>query len=133
MHGKTTVEHQGNGFARNISETFETLQVDIKRAQIIQAESGNSNRISTHRYPVSDKVWLATRNLETECPYKKLDWTQIGPCTIKWMVSPYIYELALPRTMKFHPIFHIFLLTLATQNLIPGQHQSPPAPVEVER
>lgn len=46
------------------------------------------------------------------------------------MVSPYAYELDLPATIKVHPVFHVSLLSLASENPVPGQKQLPPPPVE---
>jgi hypothetical protein len=131
-HGKTTAEDRANGLARYMSQTFEFLRDEMKRSQIIQEEFANANRVPALRYSVGDKVWLATRNLETKHPSKNLNWKQIGPYTVMRIVSPYPYELDLPASMKVHPVFHVSLLSLAARNPVPGQNQPPPPTVEVD-
>lgn len=131
-HGKTTAKDRAKGLTRDMSQTSEFLRDEVKRFQMIQEEFANAHRVPAPRYSVGDKVWLATRNLETKRPSKKLDWKQIGPYRVTRMVSPYAYELDLQASMKVHPVFHVSLLSLASRNPVPGQQQPPPPPVEVE-
>lgn len=128
VHGTTTAEDRANSFARDMSQVFDLLQAEMKRSQVIQEESANKHRTPSPRYIVGDKVWLSTKNLQTQRPSKKLDWKQIGPYEVRRVVSPYAYELALPTSMKVHPVFHVSLLSPATGNPVPGQVQTLPPP-----
>ena len=44
----------------------------------------------------------------------------------------YAYELDLPPSIRIHPVFHVNLLRPAASNPVPGQHNPPPPPVEVD-
>jgi hypothetical protein len=73
-----------------------------------------------------DRVYLLRRNIKTKRPSDKLDHKKLGPYRIVRVIKGVNFELALPKTMPIHPVFHISLLEPAP----PG---APPAPrVEVE-
>ncbi|KAH0611537.1 uncharacterized protein H6S33_010802 [Morchella sextelata] len=131
-HGRTTAEDQANSIAREMKDILDFLKDELFRAQRIQEESANIRRTPAPHYRVGDRVFLSTRHVLTKRPSKKLDWKRIGPYIVKRIVSPYAYELELPRSMKVHPVFHVSLLSSAANDPLPGQQQLPPPPVEVE-
>jgi hypothetical protein len=51
---------------------------------------------------------------------------------VKWVVSPYAYELELPVGLRIHLVLHVLLLESVAGDLLPGQMVTPPPPVEVE-
>jgi hypothetical protein len=76
-------------------------------------------------YVIGQKVWLDTRNIQTEHPSKKLDQHRLGPFEVLAPVphdahSPSAYRLALPPSWKIHPVFHVSLLRPA--NIYSGLH-----------
>jgi hypothetical protein len=82
-------------------------------------------------YAIGQKVWLDTRNIQTEWPSKKLDQRRLSPFEVLVPVphdahSPSTYRLALPPSWKIHPVFHVSLLRPA--NIDFGLH--PVAAVE---
>ncbi|KAH0602650.1 uncharacterized protein H6S33_008300 [Morchella sextelata] len=131
-HGRTTAEDQANSIAREMKGIIDFLRNEMFRAQRIQEESANMNRIPAPHYRVGDKVFLSTRHVLTKRPSKKFDWKRIGPYVVKRIVNPYAYELELPRSMKIHPVFHVSLLSPAANDPLPGQEQLPPPPIEIE-
>jgi len=78
------------------------------------------------------KVWLDARYIRTTRPSRKLDWKPLGPYAVKRKVSPYAYELELPRSLRIHPVHPVSLLDPVAEDPLPGQVVTPPPPVEVE-
>lgn len=73
-----------------------------------------------------DKVWLNTQNILTDCPTHKLTHKHIGPYKVIARVRSHAYKLALPCTMKVHPVFHMPLLK--KWNPEPHGHDQPQPP-----
>lgn len=48
------------------------------------------------------------------------------------VVSPYAYELDFLLMVHYHRVVHVFLLDPASNNTLPGQHNSTPPPVIVD-
>jgi hypothetical protein len=63
-----------------------------------------------------DKVYLIQRNIQTKQPSTKLDHKKLGLFKIKRIAGLVNYELALPKTINIHPVFHISLL----EPVLPG-------------
>jgi hypothetical protein len=57
-----------------------------------------------------DKIYLIQRNIQTKQPSTKLDHKKLGLFKIKRIIRLVNYELALPKTMNIHLVFHISLL-----------------------
>jgi hypothetical protein len=76
-----------------------------------------------------DQVWLVTTNIRTKRPMKKLDNKKLGPFTITEKVSTHAYRLELPKTMKIHNVFHINLLSAASEDVDFHRRQVKPPPV----
>lgn len=79
---------------------------------------------------VGDQVWVSTEDWKTDRPSRKLSATMAGPFKIL-EEKDYNYLLELPATIKVHPWFHARKLRLDPQDPLPGQHNEPPPPEEV--
>ncbi|MBW0474767.1 hypothetical protein O181_014482 [Austropuccinia psidii MF-1] len=80
-----------------------------------------------------DKVWLASKNIKTTRPTKKLSERWLGPFEVIKKIASHAYHLKLPQQWKsVHPLFHVSLLEPVKESTIPNQHQLPPPPVLVE-
>ena len=55
-------------------------------------------------------VYLATKNIITKKPNKKLDYKYLKPYKIIKRISKNNYQLNLPPKVRIYPIFHILLL-----------------------
>ena len=62
-------------------------------------------------------------------PSSKFKQRFLGPYIIKRVVSPVAYELALPRTLKVHPVFHVSLLKPYLEDPINPSPPPPPEPI----
>jgi hypothetical protein len=119
-------------FAEQMRKIHDFCRTEILAAQARWEEQTNKKRTPARRYRPGEKVWLNARNIQTLRPQKKLDWKNLGPFVVKQMVGSHACELQLPATMKVHPVFNVHLLRPATEDFLPGQHQPPPPPIEVE-
>ncbi|MBW0562604.1 hypothetical protein O181_102319 [Austropuccinia psidii MF-1] len=58
-----------------------------------------------------DKVWLASKNIKTTRPTKKLSERCLGPFEVIKKIGSHAYHLKLPQQWKsVHPVFHVPLL-----------------------
>jgi len=81
---------------------------------------------------VGSQVWLDARHIRTTRHTCKLDWTRLGPFTVVRRVSPYVYELELPTSIRIHRVPRVSLLDRVRNDSIDGQRVIPPPQVEVD-
>jgi hypothetical protein len=124
---ETVLEYVGS-----IKNLIEYLRLEIQYQQSIQAESANRSRLPAPNYKVGDEVWLHKRFINTTRPSNKLDHKRLGRFRIIEKISSHAFKLALPPSMKIHPVFHVSLLEPAATDPLPGQVNPPPPPIEVE-
>jgi len=113
-------------------QIHEHLQVEIRPSQDIMEDGANRKRLPAPQMQEETTVWLDARHIRTTRPSQKLDWNLLGPYTKKRQVSPDAYKLDLPRGLRIHPVHHVSLLDHVAEDLLPGQINTPPHPVEVE-
>jgi hypothetical protein len=104
----------------------------MERSQDIMEDGANRKRLPAPQMQEGTKVWLDARHIRTTRPSRKLDWKQLGSYTVKRKVSPYAYELDLPRGRRIHPVHYVSLLEPIAEDPLPGQVVTPPPPAEVE-
>ncbi|MBW0511986.1 hypothetical protein O181_051701 [Austropuccinia psidii MF-1] len=95
-----------------------------------------SHVFSKHGLPrniVSDRVWLASKNIKTIRPTNKLSARELGPFEVLKKIGSHAYHLKLPPQCKsVHPVFHVSVLESVKQSTLPNRHQLQPPPVIVE-
>lgn len=121
--------------ARKMSEIHDHARAELARAQVRHQDSADTRRLPAPHFQPGDKVYLDAKNIRTQRPSRKLDHRRLGPFEIVEdlrLQTPYAYRLALPESMRIHPVFHVSLLEPAAEDPYPGQQQSPPPPVIVD-
>jgi hypothetical protein len=96
----------------DLKALHEELATDLAFFTKKAASYYNEHRSMEPTLKEGDKVYLIRRNIQTKQPNTKLDHKKLGPFKIKRIAGPVNYELALPKTMNIHPVFHISLLEL---------------------
>lgn len=121
--GTTNVDNQmARTQVSQIKALHKELSEELRFIAKRNASYYNAKRSQEPTLKQGDKVYLVRKNIETKRPSNKLDHKKLGPFKIKRVRGPLNYELALPKTVNIHPVFHISLLEPAP----PG---APPAPI----
>lgn len=96
---------------KDLTRDIEQAKINIKQAQEKQAKYADQHR-RTVDFKVGDQVLLSTENLKLAIDGQtpKLMSKYIGPFPIIRMAGPLACELALPSSMRIHPVFHVNLL-----------------------
>jgi hypothetical protein len=77
----------------------------------------NPKRMKGPSFKEGDMVYLATKNISTKRPSKKLDYKYIRPYRITQKILENNYKLDLPPKVKLHPTFYVALLELAADTI----------------
>ncbi|MBW0567944.1 hypothetical protein O181_107659 [Austropuccinia psidii MF-1] len=107
----------------------EELESEIRRFK----KYADRNRSIPPDLQPGDKVWLASKNIKTTRPTKKLSERWLGPFELTKKIGSHVYHLKLPLQWKsVHPVFHGSLLEPVKQSSIPNRNKLPPPPALVE-
>ncbi|KAG8713777.1 hypothetical protein FRC09_018344 [Ceratobasidium sp. 395] len=83
-----------------------------------------------HRAPVKinvgDKVFIDSRDIQTDRPSRKLAAKRLGPFQVLEKIGTHAFKLKLPHTMKVHPVFHVSKVLLKQDD--PYQREPVPLP-----
>ncbi|MBW0462345.1 hypothetical protein O181_002060 [Austropuccinia psidii MF-1] len=80
-----------------------------------------------------EKVWLASKNIKTTRPTKKLLERWLGTFEVLKKIGSHSSHLKFPLKWKsVHRVFHVSLLEQVKQSSIPNQNKLPRPPVSVE-
>lgn len=120
-------------FASKMKELHEQLRSNIHTVQDQQEQAVNTKRTPAPRYEISIMVFVSVKNIRNSLNSRKLDCKKLEPFPVKEIISPYVYRVDLPRSMKMHPVLHVLLLDPATNDPVLGQIQPPPPPIVVEQ
>ena len=105
-----------------------SLQHHLRLAQERYKVNADKHRLAEPEYAVNEQVLVSTRNIRTNRPTKKLDYTYIGPFRIKRKINSVAYEIDLPPNYKIHNVFHVKLI----KKYVPSdnEHVIPPPPIQ---
>ena len=99
--------------AKDMQSLHQQLKSDIQFLNKRMAINANKKRVEGPTLKEGDRVYLWRRNIKTKRASKKLDVLKLGPFKIKAVKGAVNYELYLPKKMRIHPVFHVFLLEKA--------------------
>jgi len=120
---------------KQLQNLHEEIKSEVSLALQQQALYYNQHHRPTPEFQINDFVFLSARNISTIRPSKKLDHKNLGPFKIIGKIGSHAYRLDLPSSMKIHPVFHVSLLTPASNPDLPDfpeRRIPPPPPVEVQ-
>ncbi|MBW0504244.1 hypothetical protein O181_043959 [Austropuccinia psidii MF-1] len=91
------------------------------------------NRSIPPDFQPGNKAWLASKDIKTTIPTKRLSKRWLGTFEVIKKIGTHAYHLKLPQKWKsVHPVFHVSLLEVVKQSSIPNCHRFPPPPALVE-
>ena len=113
-------------------------KITIAKDALLEAQRQQTNYTNEHRryleFNIGDKVLLSTRNIETpvdkQHSTRKLSPRYCGPYTIIEKISPLVYKLELPATLRIHPVFHISMLKTYHEDASEFERQTLPLLIE---
>jgi hypothetical protein len=115
------------------AKQMETVRKDMEahwRRTVTDQARYHDRSHKPREYAVGDRVWLAGKNIRTVRPSKKLDHKYHGPFLITEAVGKQAYRLALPPSLRIHPVFHVSLLESCHNR--EGSATPPPEPIQVD-
>jgi hypothetical protein len=93
-----------------LKNLHEEMRTELSFVQKMHKKYYDQKRLKGPTFSKGDMVLLATKNINTKRPNKKLDYKYIGPYKILEKISENNYKLELSPKVRLHPIFHISLL-----------------------
>jgi transposase InsO family protein len=117
---------------RHLKEIHEAASAAISKALTTHSHHANKKRtaIPEDAFKPGSQVWLLRRHIHTDRPSDKLDDKRLGPFTIVKAVGRSAFRLALPPSMRIHPVFHASLLEPYHPNTLPSRSvPTPPPPI----
>jgi len=115
-----------------MQQIHDHLRVAMRRSQALQEQGANREWIPAPNIQEGSQVWLDTRRVRTTRPTQRLDWKSLRHSMVVRWVSPYVYELELPASIRIHRVQPVSLLDPLVNDPLEGQQDNPPPPVEVD-
>nr|XP_054599305.1 uncharacterized protein LOC129163965 [Nothobranchius furzeri] len=115
-------------FIRRARSTWAQTTAALQRTADRNRRLADRHRRPAPVYAPGQKVWLSTKDIRLKDTSKKLAPRFIGPYSIVDVISPSTVRLALPSSMRVHPVFHVSLIKpVLSSPLCPAPAPPPPA------
>jgi hypothetical protein len=117
---------------RELRETCKEAEAVLRVEKRTMKETFEAGKATPHVFTPRQKVWLSSRDISLSAPSHKLAPRQLGPYEVLDRTGDLTYRLALPPTMRQHPVFHVDCLAPWQGNDIQGREPPPPEPIEID-
>ena len=111
---------------------YQLLDHHLRLAQSRYKSTADAHRHQEPEYRINELVLISTRNIRTDRPSKKLDYTWIGPFRITRKINRVAYEVELPPTSRTHNVFHVKLIKKYIPSNEKDKHVIIPPPIRVD-
>ena len=109
---------------RRCRRIWRSARAALKKATERSERSANRRRTPAPSYRPGQMVYLLSRGLPLPHTSRKLAPRYVGPYRVESVVNPVAVRLALPSSLRVHPVFHVSLLKPVVSSRL-----SPPAPL----
>ena len=117
---------------RDLQQARKEAEAALRMEKRSMKETFEKGKSTPHTFTPGQKVWLSSKDISLSLSSRKLAPRQLGPYTVLERTTDLTYRLALPPSMRQHPVFHVDRLSPWEGNEIHGQTPPPPQPVIVD-
>ncbi|XP_061754784.1 uncharacterized protein grk6 isoform X4 [Nerophis ophidion] len=100
----------------------------LVKASERMCRSANRHHIPAPSYQSGQKVMLLAKDLSLQVPSKKLSPRFVGPFPIMSITNPVSVKLALPPSVKRHPVVHVSQIKPVAESVLSPPTPTPPPP-----
>lgn len=115
-------------FVRRCRRTWRIFRERLLWNQERMSAAANRRRSTAPEYQVGDRVWLSSADIPLKVGSRKLHPRFLGPFTITRVINPVAVRLALPSTLRVHPVFHVSKLKPVRESSLQTFDREPPPP-----
>jgi hypothetical protein len=96
------------------------------------SKTADPRRTEQPAFRIGDQVLVSAKNMTTRRSTKKLNHRYLGSFPITKLIGERAVQLGLPKTMRCHNVFHVFLIEPYRKNSLLSRKQAIPDSIIVE-
>nr|XP_054591065.1 uncharacterized protein LOC129154840 [Nothobranchius furzeri] len=115
-------------FLRGAKRAWASTRAALDRTAASNKRLADRRRRPAPSYAPGQEVWLSSKDIPLKASSRKLSPRFLGPFRILDIPTPSAVRLALPPSLRVHPVFHVSLVKpVTTSRLCPTPAPPPPA------